>query len=92
MHQANRLRHGVSLLDLLPPVIRTVDVSEGASYLHPLGWLIRCLRLLPTVSQWSERIKDVATLSAGVESVVVRGGSLYTRGLLDFLCPAWIQI
>ena len=82
MHKANRLRHIVSLLDFLPPVIGTVDVSEGASYLSPLGRLICFLRLLPTVGQWSERIEGVATLSAAVESVVVRGAAAILGGCL----------
>ena len=60
-------------------------MNEGASYLCPLGRLICCLRLQPTVGQWSERIKGVATLSAGVESVVVRGHSLNSGGLYTFL-------
>ena len=59
-----------------------MDVSEGASYMGPLSRLICCLLLLPTVGQLSERIKGVATLSAGVESVIDIGGSRYTRGLL----------
>ena len=59
-------------------------MHEGASYLHPLGRLICCLWLQPPMGQWSERIKGVATLSAGVESIVVLGHSLTTRGLYTF--------
>ena len=92
MHQATRLRHVVALLDLLPPEIRTVGVHEGASYLHPLGRLICCLRLLPPMGQWSECVEGVTTLSAGVKSIVVRGHSLITGGLYTFSCTAWIQI
>ena len=85
MHQASLLRHVVSLLDFLPPVIRTVGVYEGASYFHPLSRLICYLGPLPPMGQWSERIEGVATLSAGVESVVVRGHSLNSGGLYTFL-------
>ena len=91
MHQVNRLRHVVSLLDLLPSVIGAVDVSEGASYLSPLRRLIWCLRLLSAVGQGSERIQGVAT-PGGVESIIVRGCCRHTGGLLDFLCTVWIKI
>ena len=85
MQQASCLRHIVLLLDRHPVEIGAIIVSEGANYLHPLCRLVCCLRLLPTVGQWSERIEGVATLSAGVESVVVRGHSLITGGLYTFL-------
>ena len=62
-----------------------MNVSEGAGYLCPPSRLICCLRLLPTVGQWSERIEGVATLSAGVESVVFLGHSLIAGGLYTFL-------
>ena len=79
----------VLLLDLLPPVVGAVNVSEGANYLHPLGRLVCCLRLLPMVGQWSERFQGVAT-PGGVLSIVVRGCGRHTGGLLDFLCTPWI--
>ena len=60
-------------------------MDESASYLCPLGRLICCNWPLPPMGQWSERIKGVATLSACVESVVVRGHSLNSGGLYTFL-------
>ncbi len=84
MHQASRLRRVVTLLDIHPVKIGSLIVSEGTGYLHPLRRLVCCLRLLPTVGQWSERIQGVATPS-GVESIVVRGPSLNTGGLYTFL-------
>ena len=69
--------------------IGAAQVSEGTGYIHPLRRLVSCLRLLPTVGQWSERVQGVAT-PGGVESIVVRGCGRHTGGLLDFLCTAWI--
>ena len=60
-------------------------MDESASYLCPLSRLICCIWLLSQMGQWSERIEGVATLSAGVESVVVRGHSLKSGGLYTFL-------
>ena len=81
MHQVRYLRHVFSLLDLLPPVVGAVNVSEGASYLHPLRRLVCCLRLLPTVGQWSERVQSVAT-PGGVESILLEGAAAILGGCL----------
>ena len=75
MHQASCLRHIILLLYRHSVEIGAMIVSEGANYLHPLRRLVCCLRLLPTVGQWSERVEGVATLSASVESIIFRGHS-----------------
>ena len=75
MHKVSCLRHIVLLFDRHSMEIRAMIVSEGANYLPPLRRLVCCLRLLPTVGQWSERVEGVATLSASVESIIFRGHS-----------------
>ena len=61
-----------------------MNVSEGASYFHPLGGLLRHLLLLCKHGEGTERVEGVTTLSACVEPIV-RGNSYHAIYLLDFL-------
>ena len=55
LHQPRRLGYQVFLIDLHPSVgVLPVQGGEGASYLHPLCWLVSRLRFLPPVGQWTE--------------------------------------
>ena len=56
----------------------TTCPHERGRYRYPMGRLLSHLLLLCTHGERPERIQGVATLSAGVESIIVRGHSYYS--------------